>query len=129
MVLKHKPEKLYLIVIFAYTCSHIVILKLKKNASKNSSVYNFNDTQKHEEYLGSETSDPEQRLTSPKRHKITFTSMHITFDGINFCEGLECIYDKHKSRAPTHACDCLNDTCFLPIKTWLFIAFNTALMQ
>ena len=27
--------------------------------------------------------------------------MHVTVDGVNFCDGLECVYVKYKSRAST----------------------------
>ena len=35
------------------------------------------------------------------RHRITFFSMHVTVDHINFSYGLECVYVKYKSRAST----------------------------
>ena len=30
--------------------------------------------------------------------------MHVTVDDVNFCDGLECVYVKYKSRAST-ACE------------------------
>ena len=30
-----------------------------------------------------------------------FISMHVTVDDVNFCDSLECIYEKYKSRAST----------------------------
>ena len=47
---------------------------------------------------------PEQRLTSSKRHKITFIFMHVTVDDVIFCDSLECVYVKYKSHAST-ACE------------------------
>ena len=49
--------------------------------------------------------------------------MHITVDDINFYDGLECVYVKYKSRALTASG--LRHV-FLPVKTWLLIACNTA---
>ena len=36
------------------------------------------------------------------RHRyVTSISMHVTVDDVIFCEGLECVYVKYKSRAST----------------------------
>ena len=47
---------------------------------------------------------PEQRLMSSYRYEITFISMHVTGDDVNFCVGLECVNVKYKSSAST-ACE------------------------
>ena len=44
--------------------------------------------------------------------------MHVTADDVNFCDCLECVYVKYKSRAST-ACECL-------INTWVFAGYNMA---
>ena len=53
---------------------------------------------------------------------LLFISMHVTVDDVNFCDGLECVYVKYKSRASTarelHG--------VLPVKTWLLKACDTA---
>ena len=38
---------------------------------------------------------------SSSRHKVTFNSMHVTVEDVNFCDGLEGVYVKYKSRAST----------------------------
>ena len=51
--------------------------------------------------------------------------MHVTFDDVNSCDGLECIYVKIKAVHQQHV-DCLINTWILPVKTWLLIACDTA---
>ena len=40
-------------------------------------------------------------LRHPNITRITFISIYITVDDVNFCDGLECVYVKYKSRAST----------------------------
>ena len=52
--------------------------------------------------------------------------MHVTFDDVNFCDSLECVYVKYRSHALT-ACEMPDKYIgFLPVKTWLLIACDTA---
>ena len=45
--------------------------------------------------------------------------MHATVDDVNFCDGLECVYVSTAGELP-------DQYMFLPVKTWLFIAWDTA---
>ena len=47
--------------------------------------------------------------------------MHVTVDDVNFCDGLECVHVRYKSRVST-----ARDDGVLPVKTWLLIACDTA---
>ena len=40
-------------------------------------------------------------LCHPNITEITFISIYATVDDVNFCDGLECVYVKYKSRAST----------------------------
>ena len=52
--------------------------------------------------------------------------MHITVDDVKFCDGLECVYVKDKSHASLarELPDLIHG--FLPVKTWLLKACDTA---
>ena len=55
---------------------------------------------------------------------ITLIYIHVTFDNVIFCDGLEFVYVKYKSCASTARE--LSDYFFFPVKTCLFIAYDTA---
>ena len=70
---------------------------------------------------------PGQRLTSCWRHEITFATVHVTGDDISFCDGPGMLI-------PKTAKPCINSTWiallihgFVPVKTSLLIACDTAL--
>ena len=44
---------------------------------------------------------------------MLFISMQVTVDDVNFCDGLECVFVKYKSRVIQQYVSCL-------INTWVF---------
>ena len=69
---------------------------------------------------------PGQNITSCWRREITFATVHVTDDDVSFCDGPGMPI--HKTEKP-----CINSTWtallihgFVPVKTWLSIAFDTA---
>ena len=73
-----------------------------KNTSKSSFLYYYNDAQKHEGFVGFENG-----FSKAKTYIILTSLNYIHFfsvDDIIFCDGLECVCVKYKSRAST-ACE------------------------
>ena len=82
---------------------HKIIFSLENfgNASKSSFLYYYNGAQKHEGFLGFENACSRAKTYAIKASLITLMSMHDTVDDVNFCDGLDCVYVKYKSRAST----------------------------
>ena len=57
--------------------------------------------------------------------------MNVTVDDVNFCDGLEYVYVKYKSRASTARGLPILIHGIMPVKTWLLhvIACDTVFMQ
>ena len=53
---------------------------------------------------------PEQRFASYLFHLFTFISMRVTVDGVNICDGLECVLCKVQKNAHQQHVKCLTIT-------------------
>ena len=80
---------------------HEVTWKLWENASKSLFLYynSYNGALKHEGFVGFENFCSRAKTYAILTSLITFISMHVTVDNVNFCDGLEGVYVKYKSHA------------------------------
>ena len=93
--------------------SHFVTWKLWKKASKNSFLYCYNGTQKHEGFVGFEKacSRANTYVILTSLNNVHFYAPYCWWH--QFCDGLQCVYVKYKCRAST-------------AREWLLIAWDTA---
>ena len=78
---------------------------------KNSFLYFYNGAQKHEGFKGFE-----KACSRAKTYVILTSLNYVYFYDFNFCDGLECIYVKYKSRAST--AQELTFCSFIKINIW-----------
>ena len=67
----------------------------------SSFLYYYNGAQKHEGLVGFEKACSNAKTYVILKSLNYVISIHVTVDDINFCDGLECLYVKYKSRAST----------------------------
>ena len=76
-------------------------VKTLEKASISSFLNDYNGAQKHEGFVGFEKACSRAKTYVILTSLNTFISIHVTVDDVNFCDGLECVYVKYKSRAST----------------------------
>ena len=101
--------------------SHFVTWKLLKKASKSSFLHYYNGAQKHEGFVGFEYAcfRAKTYLTLTSIIYVHFYARYCWWR--HFCDDLECVYVKYKSRAST-ARELPDWYMGLSVKTWLLIS-------
>ena len=64
-------------------------------------MYSYNGAQKHKGFIGFENICSRAKTYVIQISLNYFISVYVIADDVNFCDGLECVNVKYKSRAST----------------------------